>query len=177
MSKKMWCVSLNCVSLYMCKWTDADRAQKHGMDEFISSNPCNFDHASLFEMVQRLTLDHRLNDSYSCLASIFFGLQQFKHDNTFLNEVFLYLDVRSSFLRHRAPWTIVNVFLVSWVEIVFLTKERKQSGRKFISRDDPIPQPPDLSFSLFSCYMRNIPKRVIKFGICCGELVKIDSVS
>ncbi|KAF0882239.1 CAPS1 protein, partial [Crocuta crocuta] len=46
----------------------ADRAQKHGMDEFISSNPCNFDHASLFEMVQRLTLDHRLNDSYSCLA-------------------------------------------------------------------------------------------------------------
>ncbi|POI34928.1 hypothetical protein CIB84_001320, partial [Bambusicola thoracicus] len=52
----------------------ADRAQKHGMDEFISSNPCNFDHASLFEMVQRLTLDHRLNDSYSCLASIFFGL-------------------------------------------------------------------------------------------------------
>ncbi|KAM6176541.1 calcium-dependent secretion activator 1 isoform 8-T8 [Erethizon dorsatum] len=46
----------------------ADRAQKHGMDEFISSNPCNFDHASLFEMVQRLTLDHRLSDSYSCLG-------------------------------------------------------------------------------------------------------------
>ncbi|XP_069045434.1 calcium-dependent secretion activator 1 isoform X19 [Lepisosteus oculatus] len=47
---------------------DADRAQKHGMDEFISANPCNFDHNSLFEMVQRLTLDHRLNDSYSCLG-------------------------------------------------------------------------------------------------------------
>uniref|UniRef100_A0A8C6UQZ6 Ca2+-dependent activator protein for secretion a n=1 Tax=Neogobius melanostomus TaxID=47308 RepID=A0A8C6UQZ6_9GOBI len=46
----------------------ADRAQKHGMDDFISANPCNFDHASLFEMVQRLTLDHRLNDSYSCLG-------------------------------------------------------------------------------------------------------------
>uniref|UniRef100_A0A8C5Q442 Calcium-dependent secretion activator 1 n=1 Tax=Leptobrachium leishanense TaxID=445787 RepID=A0A8C5Q442_9ANUR len=46
----------------------ADRAQKHGMDEFISSNPCNFDHATLFEMVQRLTLDHRLSDSYSCLG-------------------------------------------------------------------------------------------------------------
>ncbi|XP_053576967.1 calcium-dependent secretion activator 1 isoform X5 [Bombina bombina] len=46
----------------------ADRAQKHGMDEFISSNPCTFDHASLFEMVQRLTLDHRLSDSYSCLG-------------------------------------------------------------------------------------------------------------
>ncbi|XP_039885288.1 calcium-dependent secretion activator 1 isoform X14 [Simochromis diagramma] len=48
--------------------SDADRAQKHGMDEFISANPCNFDHASLFELVQRLTLDHRLNDSYSCLG-------------------------------------------------------------------------------------------------------------
>ncbi|XP_039627376.1 calcium-dependent secretion activator 1 isoform X15 [Polypterus senegalus] len=47
---------------------DADRAQKHGMDEFISANPCNFDHASLFEMLQTLTLDHRLNDSYSCLG-------------------------------------------------------------------------------------------------------------
>ncbi|XP_050978413.1 calcium-dependent secretion activator 1 isoform X7 [Labeo rohita] len=46
----------------------ADRAQKHGMDEFISANPCNFDHSSLFEIVQRLTLDHRLNDSYSCLG-------------------------------------------------------------------------------------------------------------
>ncbi|KAB5584168.1 hypothetical protein PHYPO_G00104300 [Pangasianodon hypophthalmus] len=46
----------------------ADRAQKHGMDEFISANPCNFDHASLFEMVQRLTLDHRLNDNFACLG-------------------------------------------------------------------------------------------------------------
>ncbi|KFO22586.1 Calcium-dependent secretion activator 1 [Fukomys damarensis] len=55
----------------------ADRAQKHGMDEFISSNPCNFDHASLFEMVQRLTLDHRLNDSYSCLAKSNLYLKHF----------------------------------------------------------------------------------------------------
>ncbi|XP_072568998.1 calcium-dependent secretion activator 1-like isoform X2 [Paramormyrops kingsleyae] len=46
----------------------ADRAQKHGMDEFISANPCSFDHASLFEILQRLTLDHRLNDSFSCLG-------------------------------------------------------------------------------------------------------------
>uniref|UniRef100_A0A673J771 Calcium-dependent secretion activator 1-like n=1 Tax=Sinocyclocheilus rhinocerous TaxID=307959 RepID=A0A673J771_9TELE len=46
----------------------ADRAQKHGMDEFISANPCSFDHASLFEMVQRLTLDNRLNDNFACLG-------------------------------------------------------------------------------------------------------------
>lgn len=50
-------------------WIDADRAQKHGMDEFISANPCSFDHASLFEMVQRLTLDHRLSDTFCCLVS------------------------------------------------------------------------------------------------------------
>uniref|UniRef100_A0ABM5GGA1 Calcium-dependent secretion activator 2 isoform X3 n=1 Tax=Pogona vitticeps TaxID=103695 RepID=A0ABM5GGA1_9SAUR len=47
---------------------NADRAQKHGMDEFISANPCKFDHASLFRVLQRQTLDHRLNDSYSCLG-------------------------------------------------------------------------------------------------------------
>ncbi|XP_075926720.1 calcium-dependent secretion activator 1 isoform X13 [Petromyzon marinus] len=47
---------------------DADRAQKHGMDEFISANPCTYDHGSLFQMMQRFTLDHRLNDSYSCLG-------------------------------------------------------------------------------------------------------------
>ncbi|NXY68366.1 CAPS2 protein, partial [Glareola pratincola] len=46
----------------------ADRGQKHGMDEFISANPCKFDHASLFKLLQRQTLDHRLNDSYSCLG-------------------------------------------------------------------------------------------------------------
>ncbi|XP_036007277.1 calcium-dependent secretion activator 1 isoform X3 [Fundulus heteroclitus] len=46
----------------------ADRAQKHGMDEFISANPCSYDHASLFEMLQRLTLDHRLNDTFCCLG-------------------------------------------------------------------------------------------------------------
>ncbi|KAM4748518.1 calcium-dependent secretion activator 2 isoform 2-T2 [Rhinophrynus dorsalis] len=48
--------------------TYTDRAQRHGMDEFISANPCRFDHASLFKVLQRLTLDHRLNDSYSCLG-------------------------------------------------------------------------------------------------------------
>uniref|UniRef100_A0A8C2TLD2 Calcium dependent secretion activator 2 n=1 Tax=Coturnix japonica TaxID=93934 RepID=A0A8C2TLD2_COTJA len=45
-----------------------DRGQKHGMEEFISANPCKFDHAFLFQLLQRQTLDHRLNDSYSCLG-------------------------------------------------------------------------------------------------------------
>ncbi|XP_072915234.1 calcium-dependent secretion activator 2 isoform X12 [Hemitrygon akajei] len=46
----------------------ADRTQKHGMDEFIAADPCKFDHSALFEMLQRKTLEHRLNDSYSCLG-------------------------------------------------------------------------------------------------------------
>ncbi|XP_034286986.1 calcium-dependent secretion activator 2 isoform X8 [Pantherophis guttatus] len=47
---------------------NADHTQKHDMDEFISANPCTFDHAALFRVLQRQTLDHRLNDSYSCLG-------------------------------------------------------------------------------------------------------------
>ncbi|XP_032893513.1 calcium-dependent secretion activator 2 isoform X1 [Amblyraja radiata] len=46
----------------------ADRAQKQGMDEFIAADPCRFDHSTLFEVLQRKTLEHRLNDSYSCLG-------------------------------------------------------------------------------------------------------------
>ena len=46
----------------------ADKAHKHGMEEFISADPCKYDHASLFELLQRLTLNHRLDDSYSCLG-------------------------------------------------------------------------------------------------------------
>ncbi|XP_069085989.1 calcium-dependent secretion activator 2 isoform X2 [Pleurodeles waltl] len=62
MNPKGMNVQLEAVQLY------ADRAQKHGMDEFISANPCRFDHASLFKILQKQTLDHRLNDSYSCLG-------------------------------------------------------------------------------------------------------------
>uniref|UniRef100_A0A8C3L1B8 Calcium dependent secretion activator 2 n=1 Tax=Chrysolophus pictus TaxID=9089 RepID=A0A8C3L1B8_CHRPC len=53
---------------YTAPHTDTDRGQKHGMEEFISANPCKFDHAFLFQLLQRQTLDHRLNDSYSCLG-------------------------------------------------------------------------------------------------------------
>ncbi|KAM4037511.1 calcium-dependent secretion activator 2 isoform 14-T14 [Anomaloglossus baeobatrachus] len=47
---------------------NTDRGQRHGMDEFISSNPCRYDHGSLFKVLQQQTLEHRLNDSYSCLG-------------------------------------------------------------------------------------------------------------
>ncbi|GAB6021144.1 hypothetical protein CHUAL_003776 [Chamberlinius hualienensis] len=47
---------------------DADRARKHGMDEFITADPCNFNHSELFKMLQTLTLDYRLNDAYCSLG-------------------------------------------------------------------------------------------------------------
>nr|XP_018896820.1 PREDICTED: calcium-dependent secretion activator isoform X5 [Bemisia tabaci] len=47
---------------------DADKARKHGMEEFISADPCKFDHASLFKTLQTLTLDYRLNDPYCSLG-------------------------------------------------------------------------------------------------------------
>ncbi|XP_064633820.1 calcium-dependent secretion activator 1-like isoform X2 [Lineus longissimus] len=47
---------------------DADRARKHGLDEYVQANPCRFDHAGLFRLLQTLTLDYRLNDAYTCLG-------------------------------------------------------------------------------------------------------------
>uniref|UniRef100_A0A2C9K1Q0 PH domain-containing protein n=1 Tax=Biomphalaria glabrata TaxID=6526 RepID=A0A2C9K1Q0_BIOGL len=47
---------------------DADRARKHGLDEFVLANPCNFEHHELFSILQTLTLDYRLNDAYTCLG-------------------------------------------------------------------------------------------------------------
>ena len=47
---------------------DADRARKHGLDEFVLANPCNFSHSDLFKVLQTLTLDYRLGDAYTCLV-------------------------------------------------------------------------------------------------------------
>ncbi|CAN0000579.1 unnamed protein product [Lampetra planeri] len=46
----------------------ADRAQKHGMDDFIAANPCTFPHAELFDTLQRLTLLHRTGDTTASLG-------------------------------------------------------------------------------------------------------------
>ncbi|KAK9889361.1 hypothetical protein WA026_004636 [Henosepilachna vigintioctopunctata] len=47
---------------------DADRARKHGMEDFISADPCQFDHASMFRLLQSLALEYRLNDPYCSLG-------------------------------------------------------------------------------------------------------------
>lgn len=47
---------------------DADKARKHGLDEFVTSVPGNFDHHDLFQVLQRLTLEHRLNDQFTSLG-------------------------------------------------------------------------------------------------------------
>lgn len=38
------------------------------MEDFISADPCQFDHAELFRIMQNLTLDYRLNDPYASLG-------------------------------------------------------------------------------------------------------------
>ncbi|XP_018322577.1 calcium-dependent secretion activator isoform X5 [Agrilus planipennis] len=50
------------------KIQDADRARKHGMEDFISADPCQFDHAILFKTLQNLTLEYRLSDPYCSLG-------------------------------------------------------------------------------------------------------------
>ncbi|XP_019765396.1 calcium-dependent secretion activator isoform X3 [Dendroctonus ponderosae] len=47
---------------------DADKARKHGMEDFISADPCQFDHAVLFRLLQSLTLEYRLADMYCSLG-------------------------------------------------------------------------------------------------------------
>ncbi|XP_037956639.1 calcium-dependent secretion activator isoform X4 [Teleopsis dalmanni] len=47
---------------------DADKARKHGMEDYISADPCTFDHATLFKVLQNLTLEYRLNDPYASLG-------------------------------------------------------------------------------------------------------------
>uniref|UniRef100_A0A4W4GNC3 Calcium dependent secretion activator 2 n=1 Tax=Electrophorus electricus TaxID=8005 RepID=A0A4W4GNC3_ELEEL len=42
--------------------------ERAGVEELISAVPCSFDHASLFQTLQKLTLIHRMNDSFSCLG-------------------------------------------------------------------------------------------------------------
>eukprot|EP00063_Salmo_salar_P050625 XP_014025460.1 PREDICTED: calcium-dependent secretion activator 2-like [Salmo salar] len=46
-----------------------DRSQRQGVEDLISAVPCRFDHAALFPMLQKRTLQHRMNDSFSCLCS------------------------------------------------------------------------------------------------------------
>nr|XP_046918163.1 calcium-dependent secretion activator 1-like isoform X3 [Dermatophagoides farinae] len=47
---------------------DADRARKHGMDEFIQADPCKFNHHQLFSLLQRETLTYRLNGQYCSMG-------------------------------------------------------------------------------------------------------------
>jgi calcium-dependent secretion activator len=48
---------------------DADKARKHGMEEYIQADPSTFNHNELFKLLQSLTLDYRLNDHFCSLVS------------------------------------------------------------------------------------------------------------
>lgn len=43
-------------------------SQRQGVEGLISAAPCRFDHAALFTILQKHTLQHRMNDSFSCLG-------------------------------------------------------------------------------------------------------------
>ncbi|XP_047452349.1 calcium-dependent secretion activator 2 isoform X1 [Mugil cephalus] len=45
-----------------------DPTQRQGVEELISAAPCRFDHAALFTILQKSTLQHRMSDSFSCLG-------------------------------------------------------------------------------------------------------------
>uniref|UniRef100_A0A671ULW6 Calcium dependent secretion activator 2 n=1 Tax=Sparus aurata TaxID=8175 RepID=A0A671ULW6_SPAAU len=45
-----------------------DPSQRQGVEELISAAPSRFDHAALFTVLQRSTLQHRMSDSFSCLG-------------------------------------------------------------------------------------------------------------
>ncbi|KAM6973644.1 calcium-dependent secretion activator 2 [Aplochiton taeniatus] len=45
-----------------------DPTQRQGVEELISAVPCRFDHATLLALLQKHTLKHRMNDSFSCLG-------------------------------------------------------------------------------------------------------------
>ena len=53
-----------------CWVVEIDRARKLGFDEFVSADPCEFNHAELFQILQRLTLEYRMNEAYTCLVCI-----------------------------------------------------------------------------------------------------------
>ncbi len=59
---------------------DADRARKHGMEEYIAADPITMDHHDLFQELQRLSLDWRLQDPFASLVNIsaFFKLIKFR---------------------------------------------------------------------------------------------------
>lgn len=52
---------------------DADRAKKHGMDEFIGADPVRSPHDKNFSKLQTYTLEYRLNDPVCSLVIIHFA--------------------------------------------------------------------------------------------------------
>lgn len=51
---------------------EIDRARRHGLDEYVSADPCEFPHADLFKMLQHESLEYRMNDAFTCLVSMIY---------------------------------------------------------------------------------------------------------
>nr|XP_023681760.1 calcium-dependent secretion activator 2 isoform X2 [Paramormyrops kingsleyae] len=62
------CRGVNCQPDTPANLLSVDRSQRQAVDELISAAPHLSDHASLFVMLQKCTLQHRMSDSFSCLG-------------------------------------------------------------------------------------------------------------
>lgn len=51
-------------------FVEIDRARRHGLDEYVSADPCEFPHQELFKILQRESLEYRMNDAFTCLVCI-----------------------------------------------------------------------------------------------------------
>lgn len=69
-SKALILIRSLCLTHSLCflSLSGLDRSQRQGVEDLISAVPCRFDHAALFPMLQKRTLQHRMNDSFSCLV-------------------------------------------------------------------------------------------------------------
>lgn len=48
--------------------TGVEPSLRQGVEDLVAAAPSSFDHAALFTVLQRSTLQHRMNDSFSCLG-------------------------------------------------------------------------------------------------------------
>uniref|UniRef100_A0A8C6WIC5 Calcium dependent secretion activator 2 n=1 Tax=Neogobius melanostomus TaxID=47308 RepID=A0A8C6WIC5_9GOBI len=67
-----------------------DPSQRQGVEGLISVAPSRFDHATLFSILQKHTLLHRMNDSFSCLSGAGLHLMDYSENNALVDPTLLH---------------------------------------------------------------------------------------
>uniref|UniRef100_A0A8C6SNM4 Calcium dependent secretion activator 2 n=1 Tax=Neogobius melanostomus TaxID=47308 RepID=A0A8C6SNM4_9GOBI len=71
-------------------WVCLDPSQRQGVEGLISVAPSRFDHATLFSILQKHTLLHRMNDSFSCLSGAGLHLMDYSENNALVDPTLLH---------------------------------------------------------------------------------------